>query len=93
MATTTFAQELKLKRAEVNNALDQFFAEADVSMYSRHGQEAWGHLKDFSSRPGKRIRGSLLLTAYEMYGGDKRSEALKAAVAIELIQNYLLLMT
>jgi len=91
MSTTSFSSRLKAKKTEIDSAIDRFFAESDTSMYSPHGQEAWDILMEFSSRPGKRIRGTLLLVAFEMYGGKRREEAMKAAVAIELIQNYLLI--
>ncbi len=91
MASKTFTAQLQTTRQEVNDALQEFLADYDVSKFSRHGHEAWDYMRDFTERPGKRIRGSLVLTAFDMYGGSNRDEALKAAIAIELIQNYLLI--
>ena len=86
-----FQSELQAKKELVDKALNDYLASIDVSTYSAHGQQAWAMLQDFSSRPGKRFRGSMLLVSYEMCGGDNHEEAMKAAVAMELVQNYLLI--
>ena len=88
---TTFTSKLKTKRELIDQALEQYFTDADTSKFSRHGEEAWDMIEDFTMRPGKRIRGSLVLVAYEMYGGTDVEEALKASIAVELIQDYLLI--
>lgn len=92
MATQVgFKQQLKEKRNEIDAELENHFNSIDATAFSRHGEEAWDYFRDFSLRPGKRIRGSLVLVAYDMFGGKNKSAALKAAVAVELIQNYLLI--
>lgn len=42
------------------------------------------------SRGGKRIRGSLVMVAYEMFGGTDKSLILQAACAIEILNTYIL---
>ncbi len=88
---TAFTTKLKTRREEIDQAIKRYYESVDMQRFSRHGEEAWTMVREFSERPGKRIRGSLLMAAYEMYGGTKPEEAMKAAIAIELIQNYLLI--
>ena len=54
------------------------------------GKEVCSRLLRFALG-GKMIRGGLVLLAHEVFGGKKKSEAVKAAAAIELLQSGLLI--
>lgn len=83
--------QLQSYRKEINTAFTDFFATYESPHSSEWGQQAWEYLVDFSTRPGKRIRGALALHAYLMFGGTNRTIGIKAALAVELTQNYLLI--
>ncbi len=57
---------------------------------SANGQRALRMLGGFALRPGKRLRGILGITGYEMFGGGDHETALNLAAAVELAQAYLL---
>lgn len=87
---------LKLKelQTEINQHMEEFFESADAKLciaMTSHGEDALDKLRTYSALPGKRVRGALAIIGYEMYGGTSRKSALDLAVAIELIQNYLLI--
>jgi geranylgeranyl pyrophosphate synthase len=70
-----------------NQDLKQFI---DVEI-SPFGQEAFCVLREFNLRPAKRLRGALTAITCDIAAGkNKCSTGIKAASAIELIQDYLL---
>lgn len=58
---------------------------------SANGEHVYELLREFALRPGKRIRGALGMVAYDMFGGKNHQAALDLALAVELVQNYLLI--
>lgn len=58
---------------------------------SANGERVYKLLREFALRPGKRIRGALAMVAYDMFGGKNHRAALDLALAVELVQNYLLI--
>jgi len=58
---------------------------------SQNGELALDRLREFAMRPGKRIRGALAIIGYEMFGGTRKQTGLDLALAVELVQNYLLI--
>ncbi len=93
-----FNEQLIGLRDDIDLGVTEFFdADADASLenteffISDQGQYANRLLREFSLRPGKRIRGALTMIGYEMFGGSDAQVARTAAVAIELTQNYLLI--
>jgi geranylgeranyl diphosphate synthase, type I len=79
----------------INKALAHFFAdlpqELDLDL-SPQGQDALQKIEEYSLRPGKRIRGALACFAYDYATGQKQGKTgVQAAVALELVQNYLLI--
>ena len=85
---------LQILQAEVNGRLETYWAElpAHFSLdLSPHGLQALDYLREFSLRPGKRLRAVLAMTAYEMFGGRDHDVALDLAVVMELTQSYLLI--
>lgn len=80
----------------IDHALADFFAsvqrDMDLAKLSGASKGALAKLQDFSTRPGKRIRGSLGAWSYDQMASKKLSApGLRLAVAIELVQNYLLI--
>ncbi len=87
-------QRLKTYQEEINSAMQAYFESDDACFcldVALHGVDAFKKLREFSERPGKRVRGALTMLAYEGLGGTNKETALQAAVAVELIQNYLLI--
>lgn len=62
--------------------------EVQYTPYSRDTAQAYC---DILSRGGKRLRGALVMAAYEMLGGTDEQTALKAARIIEMIHAYVLI--
>lgn len=58
---------------------------------SKIAEELMNHISDLTLRSGKRIRASLLYYSYLAHGGTKKEEALKASMAMELSETYLLI--
>ncbi len=78
----------------INKALSEYFASDEATFgLGLRGMEkqAFARLKEFSERPGKRVRGALALFVYEEFGGRENPSAINLALAMELIQNYLLI--
>lgn len=86
------------KLAEYKQLIDD-----DITIYTQqlmaeweneHGQYSKESIEAFCSvlsRGGKRLRGALVLNAYEMFGGTDQSLALSAARAVEMIHAYVLI--
>lgn len=60
--------------------------------FGQYPEEAFKPFASYMSRGGKRIRGSLAMLSYEMYGGKDLNMITDAAMAIEMLQSYLLMM-
>lgn len=86
--------EFRNYKQEIDKALKQVFADLPKFIkldLSSNSLAALEKLKEYSLRPGKRIRGSLATFAYDCATKSTYASAgLRAAVAIELIQSYLL---
>ncbi len=95
MADKDYAiKQLKSLQAEINQRMVGYFCYKEVLLnvdLTKHGEEAFERLREVTERPGKRIRGALAIVGYEMFGGKNHQTALDVAVAMELIQNYLLI--
>jgi len=63
----------------------------EAKRISPHAVELMEHVADLTLRGGKRIRPALFYYSYLAHGGDNKAEALKAAMAIELSETYLLI--
>ena len=85
---------LERLRAEIDAYLAAYLQTAPDAFgvdLSANGLAVLERLREFAMRPGKRIRGALAMVAYDMFGGTNRRAALDLALAVELIQNYLLI--
>jgi geranylgeranyl diphosphate synthase type I len=77
--------------------------DADIATYASHvhdsTQRQYGEYPtlvtdaflDMLDRGGKRLRGALVMTGYEMCGGTDRDMIVRAATAIEMVHAYLLI--
>jgi geranylgeranyl diphosphate synthase, type I len=86
--------ELKILRAEINARLEEYAKDMPGAFgipLSAHGGQAIQIVREFALRPGKRLRGALAMVAYRMFGGTTRQTALDLALAVELAQDYLLI--
>lgn len=63
-----------------------------LSNYGAYSRVATDVFIDILKRGGKRIRGSLVITGYEMMGGENRKMIVQASRAIEMIHAYILIM-
>ncbi|HSX27416.1 MAG TPA: polyprenyl synthetase family protein [Patescibacteria group bacterium] len=86
-----FHQDLKGIQKDIDIALANYLSALAPPVNTGQAIKALELLKEFSSRSGKRLRGAMAIIAYQMFGGKNHKSALKLAVAIELIQNYLLI--
>src|SRR5687768_7869459 len=94
-ATTTFETQLAAYKellephiAALCQRLEQR-AQQDFGDYSSQTIHAYTSILD---RGGKRLRGSLVLSSYQMCGGKDFEAVLPVAVAIEMLQAYLLIL-
>jgi geranylgeranyl diphosphate synthase type I len=90
-----FAQHL----GEYKTAIDAEIAtyskqvqKTTLQKYGAHSRMAIDAYLEVLNRGGKRIRGALTILGYEMVGGKDREMILQAAVAVEMIHAYLLVM-
>jgi geranylgeranyl diphosphate synthase type I len=83
-----FGRTKPLIEAELKRYLS--IQETDLSKVNAWGGDLCGRLYDFTAR-GKMIRGGLVLLAHDLFGGQHKSRALSAAVAMELIQSAFLI--
>lgn len=92
---TSMQKELEQYKQSINNALEQFFADVPNVLSLDLSEQSIDTLKKieaYSLRPGKRIRGALACFAYDYVTGQKLGKTgIQAAVALELVQNYLLI--
>lgn len=63
-----------------------------LEQFGKYPGEAFKPFASYMLRGGKRIRGALTILGYEMYGGKDMDMIVEAAVAIEMLQTYLLMM-
>ena len=80
-------------KEQIDKSLEQFFNKRlkKTSSISFSSKEAIKHLMDFNIKKGKRIRPILVVLAYKAFGGKNTKEIIKAAIAVELMQSYLLI--
>lgn len=78
-AKTEFEQYFEDRASRINEAIDAFL-DKTWEAYILRAQR-------YLMRGGKRIRGTVLLLNYEAFGGKDISEAMDAAVAVEVLQS------
>lgn len=90
-----FSQALENYRSQVDQDIAAYVAHANDAAEAQFGAD--GRLVseaffDLLTRGGKRMRGSLVMTGYQMCGGSDMRMIVRAATAIEMIQAALLIM-
>lgn len=87
--------KLRAYKPLIDAEMKRFMAEAPELFgveLSDHSRQALQHLADYSTRAGKRIRGSLAALTYDTAAGTEHAEqAIQLGVVLELMQNYLLI--
>lgn len=90
-----FLDKLDYYKDLIDKRIKDFIPKLEQQISGEFGQypeEAFRPFASYMSRGGKRIRGSLTMLSYEMYGGKDLSMITNAAMAIEMLQSYLLMM-
>lgn len=59
--------------------------------FGRYSHDAMQVYASLLSRGGKRLRGVMVLSAYEMFGGTNKAMIIRAARAVEMLHAYLLI--
>jgi geranylgeranyl pyrophosphate synthase len=89
-----FTETLLSFKSEIDSDIQQAVAQLKketLQNYTAYSRVAVDAYVDILSRGGKRIRGALVMAAYEMLGGNNKSLALQAARAIEMTHAYILI--
>lgn len=79
-------------KQRIDSALSSYFLEKDkeVSEYPEIAKSIFEDIKEYTLRGGKRVRSTLVIHGYKAFGGLDDDEILKAALAVELMQSFLL---
>lgn len=95
MPQNTPESRLGAYKDAVNAELVAFFEEAPSLLgfeLVNSSKDSFEKIREYTLRPGKRIRGALVCMAYDFAAGTSFGKAgLRAAVALELAQSYLLI--
>lgn len=85
--------QLKAFKTKIDQELKKYFSSKlkEAKKYSPHTVELIEQITDFTMRGGKRIRPALMYYSYLAHGGTDGVEALRATMAIELSETYLLI--
>lgn len=86
-------EQLLVFKADLDKELKKYFdiKIAEAAELSPFAKEQMEHISDLTLRGGKRIRAALLYYSYLAHGGRNKKEALKAAMAMELSETFLLI--
>lgn len=88
-----FAQTLDEYKKLIDAEIETYTKKVQKTTLQKYGARsrlAIDAYLDILSRGGKRIRGALTILGYEMVGGKDRAMILQAALAVEIIHAYLL---
>jgi len=83
-------EKLKEIKVKVEVELEKYFDEKIASAPDVASKEVFEFLKDYTLRGGKRIRTGMLVYGYGCFK-EINGEVIKAAMAMELMQSYLLI--
>lgn len=93
--TYSFREKLAGYKQAIDKDLDAYataIRETAATQYGQYVLEAETEIfLDMLQRGGKRLRGALVMTGYEMCGGTDRQIILAAARAIEMLHAYILI--
>lgn len=89
-----FTQKLSEYKTEIDTEIAKYSKQIQKSTLQKFGANsriAMDAYLEILNRGGKRIRGALTMLGYEMVGGKDRAMITQAAVALEMIHAYLLI--
>lgn len=90
-----FLGQLSCYKELIDGRINNYLPSLEAQIAENFGEYPLEAFKPFSSymqRGGKRIRGALTMLSYEMFGGKDMKMIVDAAMAIEMLQSYLLIM-
>lgn len=93
-AATTFKEQLAAYKNLIESDISAFCERLEKEVQDEFGEYSLEAVQAFTSilkRGGKRVRGSLVMAAYEMCGGADHARILPIARAMEILQVYLLI--
>lgn len=93
-AAALFKEQLAAYKNLLEPDIKQFCGRFEKEVQSEFGDYSLDAVKAFTSilnRGGKRVRGSLVMAAYEMCGGTDLARVLPVARVMEILQVYLLI--
>lgn len=88
-----FKQQLEKYKKAIDDEIKIYSKQVEkttLQKYGAHSRVALDAYLEILSRGGKRIRGGLTMLGYEMVGGRDEKMILQAAMAIEMIHAYVL---
>lgn len=94
LADTDFLKKLHSYQELLDERIQSYSTETLIGVDKKYGQysatvaEAYF---DLLNRGGKRLRGALTMLGYEMCGGKDKEMILDAAMAIEMVHSYILI--
>jgi geranylgeranyl diphosphate synthase type I len=91
--TAYFTKQLGAYKKIIDTEIAAYSKQVEKSTlqkYGAHSRMALDAYLEILNRGGKRIRGALTMLGYEMVGGQDRTMIAQAAVAVELIHAYIL---
>ncbi len=90
-----FQDQLDAYKRLIDSRIAQYCMALEAETAEHYGEYPLLSVKSFTdylSRGGKRIRGALTIVGYQMAGGKDMDMIVDAALAIEMLQNYILMM-
>jgi geranylgeranyl diphosphate synthase, type I len=91
----SFEAQIDIHRRLINDDIAAYAVHARQSATEQYGPDGVliiDAFLDMLERGGKRMRGSLVLTGYQMCGGQNMQMIVRAATAIEIVQSSLLIL-
>lgn len=86
-------ETLKNFKGDVEKEIEKYFESKrkEANEISPHCKEMVDFIADMTLRGGKRVRAAILYYSYMAHGGKDKKAIMKVAVAMELMQTYLLI--
>lgn len=88
-----FTDNLSRNKQQIDTRIAEYVATSQAmtdKAFGQHSTEAFASYTSILERGGKRIRGALTIESYRMFGGKNNEVALQAALVMEMVQAYLL---
>lgn len=92
--TEVFARQLGVYKKCIDQDITDYSQQVRKTTLQQYGANARLEIDtflDILDRGGKRIRGALVMTGYEMSGGTDKAMILQAARAVEMLHAYILI--